>query len=112
VVTRNGRLTGYATSIGFFGHAIGETTSDLEALIGASSSFAGPGFIVPLRNTELMVSRPRPAHYAADDVDDDRALSRASRCIPSFHSVLSDDEKRFRFMSGADSENPCLVKGA
>jgi GNAT superfamily N-acetyltransferase len=54
VVTRNGRLTGYATSIGFFGHAIGETTSDLEALIGASSSFAGPGFIVPLRNTELM----------------------------------------------------------
>jgi ribosomal protein S18 acetylase RimI-like enzyme len=54
VVTRNGRLTGYATGIGFFGHAVGETTADLKALIGASSSFAGPGFIVPLRNTELM----------------------------------------------------------
>jgi predicted N-acetyltransferase YhbS len=54
VVTRNGRLTGYATSIGFFGHAVGETSTDLAALIGASSSFAGPGFIVPLRNTELL----------------------------------------------------------
>jgi GNAT superfamily N-acetyltransferase len=54
VVERNGRLTGYATAIGFFGHAVGETTADLQALIGTSPSFAGPGFLVPTRNADLM----------------------------------------------------------
>jgi GNAT superfamily N-acetyltransferase len=48
------RLTGYATSIGFFGHAVGETTADLQALIGAARSFAGPGFLAPMRNAALM----------------------------------------------------------
>jgi GNAT superfamily N-acetyltransferase len=54
VVRCNGRLTGYATSIGFFGHAVGETTADLKALIGAAPSFAGPGFFAPMRNAALM----------------------------------------------------------
>jgi GNAT superfamily N-acetyltransferase len=53
VVEHNGRLTGYATMIGFFGHAIGETNRDLEALIGAAKDFPGPGFLLPTRNTEL-----------------------------------------------------------
>lgn len=53
VVERNKRITGYATIIGFFGHAIGETNEDMQALIGASKSFAGPGFLLPTRNTEL-----------------------------------------------------------
>jgi predicted N-acetyltransferase YhbS len=53
VVERDARLTGYATEIGFFGHAVGETTADLMALIGAARSFSGPGFLVPMRNTEL-----------------------------------------------------------
>jgi len=54
VVEREGRLTGYATLIGFFGHAVGETTSDVQALIGAAKEFAGPGFLLPTRNSELL----------------------------------------------------------
>src|SRR5215471_3158298 len=33
VVEHDGRITGYATVIGFFGHAVGETNKDLKALI-------------------------------------------------------------------------------
>jgi predicted N-acetyltransferase YhbS len=54
VVERAGRVTGYATPIAFFGHAVGETNDDIKALIGASESFSGPGFLVPTRNGELM----------------------------------------------------------
>jgi hypothetical protein len=43
----------YTTGIGFFGHAVGKTTEDLQALIAAVPSFSGPGFLVPMRNTEL-----------------------------------------------------------
>ena len=53
VVKRGGRITGYATLIGFFGYALGETNDDLKALIGAAPAFAGPGFMLPTRNTEL-----------------------------------------------------------
>jgi GNAT superfamily N-acetyltransferase len=53
VVERDGRVTGYATVIGFFGHAVGENNSDLEALIGAATEFSGPGFLLPTRNGEL-----------------------------------------------------------
>ena len=54
IVERGGRMTGYTTGIGFFGHAVGETTEDLEALIAAAPSFAGPGFLVPTRNAALI----------------------------------------------------------
>ena len=54
VVECAGRVTGYATSVAFFGHAVGETDDDIKALIGASDSFPGPGFLVPTRNGELM----------------------------------------------------------
>ncbi|HUJ72976.1 MAG TPA: GNAT family N-acetyltransferase [Verrucomicrobiae bacterium] len=53
VVEHNGRIIGYATIIGFFGHAVGETNSALKALIGAATAFAGPGFLLPTRNGEL-----------------------------------------------------------
>jgi predicted N-acetyltransferase YhbS len=53
VVERQGRITGYATAIGFFAHAVGETNQDLMALIGAASNIAGPGILVPTRNHEL-----------------------------------------------------------
>jgi len=53
VVERDGGITGYATVIGFFGHAVGETNNDLKALIGAANGFAGPGFLLPSRNGEL-----------------------------------------------------------
>ena len=54
VVERSGRLTGYATAIAFFGHAVGETNEDLMALIAAAPAFLGPGFLVPTRNGELL----------------------------------------------------------
>ena len=54
VVVRNGRVTGYATDIGFFGHAVGETTEDLKALVVRAETISGPGFLVPVRNTELL----------------------------------------------------------
>jgi hypothetical protein len=54
VVERGARLTGYTTGIGFFGHAVAETNADLQALIGAAPSFAGPGFLVPTRNAALV----------------------------------------------------------
>jgi predicted N-acetyltransferase YhbS len=53
VVEHAERITGYATSVAFFGHAVGETNEELKALIGAASSFGGPGFLLPTRNAEL-----------------------------------------------------------
>jgi GNAT superfamily N-acetyltransferase len=53
VVESDGRITGYATLIGFFGHAVTESNADMQALIGAAEEFAGPGFLLPTRNTEL-----------------------------------------------------------
>jgi predicted N-acetyltransferase YhbS len=54
VVERDGRITGYASMMSFFGHSVGETNEDLKALICAAKEFAGPGFHVPSRNAELM----------------------------------------------------------
>jgi len=53
LVEYNGRISGYATEIGFFGHAVGEDNEDLKALIGAASTFVGSGFYVPMRNADL-----------------------------------------------------------
>lgn len=54
VTVRAGRITAYATPVGYFGHAVGETDEDLQALIAGAEAFAGPGFLVPTRNGELM----------------------------------------------------------
>jgi predicted N-acetyltransferase YhbS len=54
LVERNGSISGYATSIGYFAHAIGRTNDDIKALIAAAPEFVGPGFHVPTRNVELM----------------------------------------------------------
>lgn len=53
IVEHGGRITGYATPIAFFGHAVGETNDALKALIGAAPAFPGPGFLLPTRNAEL-----------------------------------------------------------
>jgi len=53
VVERDGRITGYSTGVSFFGHSVGETNPDLQALIAAAPAFEGPGFLVPARNAEL-----------------------------------------------------------
>jgi predicted N-acetyltransferase YhbS len=54
LIEHNGRITGYATTIAFFGHAVGETNEELKALIGAAKEFLGPGFLLPTRNAELL----------------------------------------------------------
>ncbi len=48
-----GRITGYATDIAFFGHAVAETNQDIEALIAAAAEIGGGGFLLPTRNGEL-----------------------------------------------------------
>jgi predicted N-acetyltransferase YhbS len=53
IVERFGRVTGYATGIGYFHHAVAETNDDLYALIGAAPHLAQPGMVVPLGNGEL-----------------------------------------------------------
>jgi hypothetical protein len=53
VVVRQGRITAYTTGLAFFGHAVGESNPDLQALIGAAHGFGGPGILVPTRNAEL-----------------------------------------------------------
>ncbi len=53
VVERHGRITGYASSLAFSGHAVAETNTDLQAIIAAADGFGGPGILVPSRNSEL-----------------------------------------------------------
>jgi len=53
VVERHGRITGYASAFGFFGHAVGESNPDLQALITAADTFSGPGILIPTRNSAL-----------------------------------------------------------
>ena len=53
VVEHLQEITGYATAIGFLGHAVARTNQDLKALIGAATEFPGPGFLLPTRNHEV-----------------------------------------------------------
>lgn len=54
VVETDGRITGYATAIGFFGHAVAKTNDDLKALIGSGREIVGPGLLLPTRNGEVL----------------------------------------------------------
>jgi GNAT superfamily N-acetyltransferase len=53
VAEHDGRVAAYATSIGFFGHAVGQTNYDLQALLASAPAFLGPGILVPTRNAGL-----------------------------------------------------------
>lgn len=53
VVERGGHITGYATSLAFFGHAIAETNIGLQAMIASADAFGGPGILIPTRNNAL-----------------------------------------------------------
>lgn len=54
LVEHDGRITGYTTGIGFVGHAVAETNTEMKALIAAAPVFFGPGFLLPTRNAELL----------------------------------------------------------
>jgi GNAT superfamily N-acetyltransferase len=53
VAERHGRIVVYATLIGFFGHTVGESNADVQALIASADAFLGPGILVPTRNAGL-----------------------------------------------------------
>lgn len=53
VVESGGAIGGYATSFGYFGHAVGESTADVIALISAAADIPAPGILVPMRNMQL-----------------------------------------------------------
>jgi hypothetical protein len=53
VAETSGRLRAYASSVAFFGHAVGETNRDLQALVAEAAEFQGPGILVPTRNAGL-----------------------------------------------------------
>ncbi len=53
VVEHGGHLSGYATTIGVSGHAVGKTTVDIQALIGTATDFERGSFLLPLRNEAL-----------------------------------------------------------
>jgi hypothetical protein len=52
-VERGGRITGYTSALAFFGHTVGESNLDVQALIAAVEEFGGPGFLIPTRNAAL-----------------------------------------------------------
>jgi hypothetical protein len=54
VAEHAGRVTGYTTGLAFLGHSVGESNADMKARIGASGHVAGPGSLLPARNTELL----------------------------------------------------------
>jgi predicted N-acetyltransferase YhbS len=54
VVEHGGRISGYTTMVGFFGHTVGESNEELKALISAAPAFPGPGFLLPTRNSEVL----------------------------------------------------------
>jgi hypothetical protein len=54
VVEHLGRITGYASAIGYGGHAVGESNEELKALISAATEFAGCGPLIPSRNGEML----------------------------------------------------------
>ena len=53
VVEHAGRVTGYCSSLAFFGHSACESNEDLKALIASGHSFGGPGILVPAGNSPL-----------------------------------------------------------
>jgi len=91
VVEHDGRIAGYSTPIGFFGHAVGETDDAVKALIGAAARFRR-AWVPPAdaqRAPPALVPRLRIAHRAADDLDEPRPLQRTAGRISAVDPVLT-----------------------
>jgi predicted N-acetyltransferase YhbS len=54
VVERDGQIAGYTTGVDLSGHSVAETNDDIQALIAATPSYPGPGFLVPTSNHALL----------------------------------------------------------
>jgi predicted N-acetyltransferase YhbS len=53
-INKQGSITGYATGLGFFNHAVARTNEDLIALVSSAPLIIGHGFFVPARNADLV----------------------------------------------------------
>jgi hypothetical protein len=53
VVEHGGRVKGYASDLGFFGHTVALGNGALKALIAGAERFSGAGFLLPSRNGEV-----------------------------------------------------------
>lgn len=53
VVESRGRITGYSSSLNYFGHSVAESTEDLQAMIAAAAAISPPGISIPIRNAQL-----------------------------------------------------------
>ena len=51
IVERDNKITGYATSLTGLGHAVGETSKDIIAMISEAEEI--PGILIPIRNTKI-----------------------------------------------------------
>ena len=91
VTEREGRITAYATLVGFFGHATAETTPDLARSLACRRHFPRrPGILVPTRNAALFrwcLSRQRPPRRRAHDPHEPRPLHRPRRRLPPLHPL-------------------------
>ncbi len=52
---RRGRVSAYTTNIGFGGHTVGRDSVAVMALVAATDRIRGPGFLLPLRSTDLLI---------------------------------------------------------
>jgi L-amino acid N-acyltransferase YncA len=108
VVEHLGRVTGYATGIAFFAHAVGETNQDLKALIGAARVFAGPGFLVPTQNYDLFAwCLANGLRLVMPMTLMSMTLLRTQRSLASLHCLLS-----VCFEAGLETCEWTLARGA
>ena len=91
VVEHLGRITGYATAIGYAGYAVGESNEELKALDlgGDGIPRMRPADSVAQRRAAPMVLQQGPAPDAADDADERRPLQRAALPVHPVDSVLT-----------------------
>ena len=54
VVERQGRLAGYTTGLGYEGHTVARSWTDVQDLIAGSDAIGSPGFLVSTRNSEML----------------------------------------------------------
>lgn len=54
VVVHESAIVGYTTGIAYFGHSVATSNHGLAALIANASEFAGPGFLLPVSNGDVL----------------------------------------------------------
>jgi hypothetical protein len=75
VVDRGGRVTGYTTNLGFFGHSTGETNPDIQALhCGRVVGRPGCSCAFTKQRPAALVPGERPARRPANDTEEHRTL--------------------------------------